>query len=209
MKRMFTMKKIHVLSGLMISVFVTLHLFNHLCSVWGAGFHMEVMRTLRMVYRNDFAETILLLAIAAQIYSGLCLFRTKRRTAKTFFEILQTYSGLYLAVFFVIHLSAVFAGRLYFNLDTGFYFGVAGINTFPVNLFFIPYYALAVFSCFAHAAAIHRKKMKRSVFSLTPETQAKAVLLLGACVTIFMFYGLTNQFKGVEIPEKYHMIPRK
>lgn len=138
-------KSIHYTSGLIITIFITLHLFNHLCSIAGAEAHTEVMNTLRLFYRNIFIETVLLIAVIIQIVSGLILFKTNRKKAISFFEKLHIWSGLYLALFFVIHLGAVFTGRYLLHLDTNFYFGVAGLNTFPVNLFLFHITGLQLF----------------------------------------------------------------
>ncbi len=199
-------KKIHYISGLIITVFVGLHLFNHCYSILGADNHIALMITLRGFYRNTVFETILLLAVVIQIYSGARLFLVNRKVAKTFFEKLHIWTGLYLAAFFVIHLSAVFLGRFFLQLDTNFYFGVAGINSFPFNLFFIPYYGLAILSFFGHLASIHNKKMRTSILYLTPLQQAKAILVLGFLLTVLIFYGLTNHFQGVAIPSEYNIL---
>lgn len=199
-------KKIHYVSGLTITIFVGLHLFNHCFSILGADKHIEVMTTLRLFYRNIFVETILLLALATQVYSGLKLYKAKRQTAKTFFEKLHIWTGLYLALFFIIHLGAVFAGRFFLQLDTNFYFGVAGLNNFPTNLFFIPYYGLAIISFFGHIAAIHSQKMQHTVFGLTAIMQSNLILVFGICLTLVIFYGLTNHFQGVEIPIEYNVL---
>lgn len=199
-------RKIHFISGTTIAIFIGLHLFNHTYSIFGADKHIELMSGLRAFYRNIVAETILILAVLVQMVSGLRLFREKRRKAITTFDKLQIWTGLYLAAFFAIHLSAVFVGRWVLNLDTNFYFGVAGLNHFPINLFFIPYYALAIIAFFGHIAAIHSKRMKRDVVGLTPSVQAKIILALGVCLTIVIFYGLTNRFRGVEIPKEYHLL---
>ncbi len=199
-------KRLHYISGLTITIFVGLHLFNHTCSIFGADRHIAVMNTLRLFYRNIFLETILLSAVFVQIISGLKLFRANRKTATSNFDKLHIWTGLYLAIFLVIHLTAVLGGRFYLHLDTNFYFGVAGLNTFPYNLFFIPYYGLAVFSFFGHIASIHSKKMKQNVFSLTPNEQSKGILFLGLCLTVLIFYGLTNQFNGVQIPTEYKIL---
>lgn len=201
-----TTRKIHYLSGLTITIFIGLHLFNHFCSIFGAEKHIEIMNMLRHFYRNIFVETMLLLAVLVQIISGLKLFRTSQKIATSHFEKLHIWTGLYLAIFFIIHLSAVFGGRLFLHLDTNFYFGVAGLNSFPFNLFFVPYYGLAIFSFFGHIAAIHNKKMKSVLLSLTPKQQAKAILIFGLILTITIFYGLTNQFSGVKIPKEYEVL---
>jgi hypothetical protein len=199
-------KRIHYLSGLTISIFVGLHLFNHFCSIWGVEKHLEIMNVLRYFYRNILIETILLIAVLVQIISGLKLFQENRKTANTLFEKLHIWTGLYLAIFFSIHLSAVFAGRLFLHLDTNFYFGVAGLNSFPTNLFFIPYYGLAIISFFGHIASIHSKKMKKTILNLPPDGQATAIFIFGIILTVAIFYGLTNRFNGVVIPKEYNIL---
>ena len=201
-----TIKKIHYITGLAVTIFVGLHLFNHVCSIFGADKHIEIMNSLRLVYRNIFVEIILLSAVIVQIYSGLKLFKTARKTAISNFDKLHIWTGLYLAIFFVIHLSAVLGGRFFLHLDTNFYFGVAGLNSFPFNLFFVPYYSIAIISFFGHIACIHNKKMKHNIFSLTPSGQSKTILIFGIFLTITIFYGLTNHFEGVKIPTEYNVL---
>ncbi|NIF06395.1 hypothetical protein F3J23_13185 [Chryseobacterium sp. Tr-659] len=199
-------KSLHYFSGLTISLFVGLHLFNHICSIFGADLHIEIMHAFRKLYRNPISETVLLLAVVVQIISGLSLFFILRKNTHLKFEKLQILSGLYLAFFLMIHVSAVLTGRFYLHLDTNFYFGAAGINTFPLNLFFIPYYSLAILSFFGHIAAIHYKKMQMSIYQISPATQSKAILILGIFTTLLIFYGFTNRFLGVQIPEEYNIL---
>src|SRR5690606_4267510 len=136
----------------------------------------------------------LLLAVLVQIISGLKLFKKNRKIANTSFEKLHIWTGLYLAIFFVIHVSAVLVGRYFLQLDTNVYFGVAGLNSFPASMFFIPYYGLAIISFFGHVAAIHSRKMKKQIFKLSPNRQATIILLFGVVFTLTIFYGLTNHF---------------
>jgi hypothetical protein len=201
-----TTRRIHYLSGVVISIFVGFHLMNHAYSVFGPERHIELMTSLRLLYRNILVEVILMLAVAVQIISGLSLFAISRKSATSNFDRLHIWSGLYLAIFLVIHVSAVFAGRYFLNLDTNFYFGVAGLNTFPTNLFFVPYYALAILSFFGHVASIHNKKANEVIMGLKVDSQAKAILILGMLVTLLIFWGLTNHLQGVEIPEEYKVL---
>lgn len=201
-----TTRKIHYISGLTITIFIGLHLFNHICSIFGAEKHIEIMNSFRHFYRNIFVETILFLAVLVQIISGLIFFRTNRKTAISFFDKLHIWTGLYLAIFFIIHLSAVLGGRLFLQLDTNFYFGVAGLNSFPFNLFFVPYYGLAILSFFGHIASIHNKKMKQTIIGISPKSQSIGILTFGLILTFVIFYGLTNQFNGVPIPKEYNIL---
>lgn len=199
-------KQLHYISGLVITIFIGLHLFNHICSIFGPEVHISVMTTLRLFYRNVIVEAILLLAVLVQIISGLKLFKENRKTVVSKYEKLHVWTGLYLAIFFIIHLSAIMVGRLFLNLDTNFYFGVAGLNSFPLNLFFIPYYALAIIAFFGHVACIHNKKVKRNLFSLTPTKQSTIIFIVGICLAIVILFGLTNHFRGVKIPNAYHVL---
>ncbi|WP_200822838.1 hypothetical protein [Aquimarina sp. AU58] len=200
------MKRIHYISGVIITIFISFHLFNHSYSLFGVEEHIRLMDKFRWVYRNVFAETLLLIAVFIQIFSGIRLFLRRRKNTTGFFEKLQVWSGLYLAIFFVFHLGAVFAGRFFLDLDTNIYFGVAGLNTFPINLFFIPYYGLAILSFFGHISAIHYIKMKSNVLGITPKRQSVLILVLGVVVTLVLFYGLTNGYRGIEIPKEYHIL---
>ena len=200
------MKRIHFISGIIIAFFVVLHLFNHIYSLFGADAHIDLMNDLRVIYRNVIAETILLSAVVIQIISGIKLFLKKRKSKSDFFGKLQIWTGLYLAFFFLIHLSAVFSGRLILNLHTNFYFGVAGLNTFPFNLFFLPYYGLAIISFFGHLSAVHSIKMNNKIFGIEPIKQSYGILIIGIILTLIILYGLTNGFNGVEIPKEYDIL---
>lgn len=199
-------KTVHYFSGLAITLFIGLHLFNHLMSVFGAVAHIEWMDFFRKFYRHSIVEGLLLLAIVVQIVSGLQLFFRKRKVVQDFYEKLQIWTGLYLAFFLVIHLSAVMAGRWILMLDTNLYFGAAGLNTFPLNLFFVPYYALAILSFFGHIAAIHAQKMKMELLGIGVKQQSTMILIVGVIVTLIIFYGLTNGFSGLEIPKEYELL---
>jgi len=199
-------KKLHYFSGITLAVFISIHLFNHFFSIWGADRHIKLMDTLRHFYRNPFFEGLILSAVVVQIVSGFSLVRRKRKNITTRFEKIQVWTGLYLAFFLLIHVSAILTGRYVLHLDTNFYFGAAGLNTFPLNLFFIPYYGLSIVGVSGHVAAIHSQKMKRVVFGLTPGAQSKLVIYAGIVAAIVILYGFTNQFNGVTVPTEYNIL---
>ncbi len=203
------MNRLHFITGSVIFIFILTHLGNHLAGFLSADSHINLMNALRKVYRNPVIETVLLLSILSQVISGLTLFIHKRKFANEFFGKLQLWSGLYLAAFFLIHVSAVMIGRYFLNLDTNFYFGAAGLNVFPINLFFIPYYGLAILAFFGHLSAIHFRKMKFQLLGISVSNQSKAILLMGIFVTVMILYGLTNGFTGADIPKEYHILVGK
>lgn len=113
--------------------------------------------------------------------------------------------GTLFSRFLYVPFGSRFFCRHLLNLDTNFYFGVVGLNSFPYNLFFIPYYGLAILSFFGHIASIHCKKMKYFIFGLSPQKQSFVILTFGFILTIVLFYGLTNHFQGIEIPTEYDL----
>ncbi len=199
-----SLRKLHYCSAIIITGFIVLHLFNHVASLISIKKHIEMMDTFRKIYRNPFAEIVLLMAVMFQVFSGIRMFSIQRKTATGFFEKLQLWSGLYLAIFFMIHLSAVMAGRFILQMDTNFYFGAAGLNQFPFNLFFIPYYSLAIFSFFAHIASVHYRKMKSRNRDAT--MQSRLIIIVGVSTVFILMYGLTNGFNGVAIHSEYGIL---
>jgi hypothetical protein len=200
------LRHIHFISGLILCVFIAMHLFNHLYGILGAERHIALMGTLRLFYRNIVSETLLLAACLTQVVSGIALVRRRDREALGKFDKLQVWSGLYLSFFLVFHIGAVMVGRFVLHLDTNYYFGVAGMNAFPTMLFFIPYYTLAIMAVTGHIAAIHGRKATRYLLGFSPQQQAYAILVVGFCITLATFYALTDHFHGVTVPEAYNVL---
>jgi succinate dehydrogenase/fumarate reductase cytochrome b subunit len=180
-------KKLHFYSGITISIFVFLHLFNHFMVLTSAEKHLEIMDSLRLIYRNLVAESILLIAVVIQVISGIIQFRKMKNTKG--FERLQVVSGLYLAFFFVIHVSAVMAGRT-MGTDTNLYFAIGGLYVFPAKLFFIPYYSLSIIAFFSHLAGIHYKKSQAYFTEKQANLQAKILVVLGIISSVLIMFGM-------------------
>ncbi|MFN6373718.1 MAG: hypothetical protein ACK4YD_00995 [Chitinophagia bacterium] len=199
------MNKLHRICGLILVCFVGIHLFNHLCSLLGADAHLAVMQQLRKVYRNPFVETVLLMAVVLQIISGLSFVFSKQKNKWKSCAKWQVCSGFYLAVFLFIHVGAVLAGRFILELDTNIYFGVAGLNSFPANLFFIPYYTLAIAAFFMHLAALHAQRMHKNIAGVSVALQTKLLIITGVLIAFAVLYGMTNGFRGLPLPAAYNI----
>lgn len=198
------LKKLHFISSLFLFTFISAHLLNHFIAVFSFEDHISTMNFLRTIYRNPVIEILLMALILFQIVSGFSLFLMKKKSVK-FLDHLQSFSGLYLSLFFIIHILAVMVARFHLKLDTNIYFGVAGLNTFPYLLFFIPYYSLAIFSFFAHIATVHAKKMTRVILGVSVIHQAYLILCIGVIFTVAVLYSLTAGFQGVILPDKFKL----
>ncbi|UYZ60752.1 hypothetical protein [Hymenobacter latericus] len=197
-------KTYHYWTGLLLAVFVFIHLANHLVALGSAEAHLKTMAMLRSFYRNPVVETALLLAVAGQIVTGAALYwRSRKQPERRWAERIQVYSGLYLAFFLLVHTAAVLGGRLYLGLDTNLYFAAAGINTFPFSLFFVPYYFLAVVAIFLHVASLHYQKGVALWGEANARRQALGIGGVGVAVALLILFAMTNRLQGLPIPAPY------
>jgi len=197
------MKKVHYYSGVFLSLFIVLHFANHLFSLVSPAKHIAIMDSIRPFYRNILIEPLLFLGCLVQIIAGINLAKQKRKNLVDHFDRLHLYSGLYLAFFLLIHPAAILVGRYILAIDTNFWFGAMGLNIFPVNLFFVPYYFLGIFAFFAHLACIHRKRVTELNWSVNADRHAKIILGAGLVIGILILAGMTGFFQGLEVPADY------
>jgi len=197
------MKKVHFYSGLLLSLFVIVHLFNHLLGFFSIDWHIAFMDKARLFYQNSVIEPLLLLAILVQIISGVNLVWRWGLKQKNLQAFLHVYSGLYLAFFLFAHTSATLAGRFLLQVDTNFYFAATVVNVYPYYFIYVPYYFLGVFAFFVHIGCIIHLKMHR-----LPKQQKQyifvALLSFGGLVGVIILMGLMN---NIEFPPTYqHLI---
>ena len=200
----FRLQIFHYWSGLLLAVFILVHLANHLVALGGAAAHQATMATLRVVYRHPAVEALLLLAVAGQGFTGLRLYWLRRRHPHgSVAERVQLWSGLYLAFFLLVHTGAVLTGRAWLGLDTNLYFAAAGINTWPFSLFFVPYYFLAVVAVFLHLASLHYQKASPLFGPRRARRHAWGVAGAGVAVALLILLGMSNRLQGLPIPPRY------
>jgi hypothetical protein len=115
---------------------------------------------------------------------------------------LQALSGLYLAIFLLIHVFSVLAGRWFLGLDTNFNFASAGFYIGARWLFFAPYYFLAITSLFTHAgcAAYWNLAKKRPVIANRLLTLC---IVSGAGLALAIVLALAGKLYPVTIPATY------
>jgi hypothetical protein len=147
----------HGMSALVILIiFLLPHIANHLTAIWNVDLHKTVMQGLRRIYRTDTIQPLLVSLFVFQIASGLGLWRARMRVGADFFGTLQTAAGIYLAIYIVSHMMAVFVlGRVVIKVDTDFLFASGaptGLLHDPWNVRLIPHYSLAVCALFIHLA---------------------------------------------------------
>ena len=196
------LRQLHALSAVVIMVYAAVHIANHLTALAGIQPHIAFMKTARAVYRVQVLELLLLACVAFQVLSGLVLVFRRWRQRRGLVPWLQAIAGAYLAFFLLVHVSAILFGRGVLHLDTNFYYAAAGFHVPPFQLFFAPYYFLAVVALFTHlACAIYwwRLAAGRQPTGLVIAVPAT----LGVAISMFIVLSLSGVFYPVDIPAEY------
>lgn len=200
------MKQIHRFTGILVSFFIVAHLFNHLMAWHGIATHQALLDNFRIFYRNPFVEVILIGSFLFQSYSGIMLFiNLRKKESKTVADKIQMYSGLVLGLFIIQHISATIGQRLYFELDTNFYFAARVVLLSPVKYYFIPYYFLGIMSFATHIANTHRTKMTPIVGFNKANIHFYMIVTffaVAACMILYIFMG---GHYPINIPAKYNV----
>jgi succinate dehydrogenase/fumarate reductase cytochrome b subunit len=145
----------HGFSGAVITLFVLFHLSNHLVGLLGPEAHAAFADVGRTVYRNPVVEPVLVVLMTLQILGGLHLAWKWTAYPRSFQEAVQIATGLYLSVFLISHMSAVFIlARTVLQIPTDWAFATGaasgGIIHDAWNIRLFPHYTLGVFFVLAH-----------------------------------------------------------
>lgn len=144
----------HGSAGLLVALFIGFHLFNHLFSLAGEETHARLMDWGRQFYRSPLIERLLIAALLFQVISGLRLAWQWSARGGDFQRLFQLASGVFLAVFILGHLNAVFVfARTWAGIETDWAFATGaptGLIMDPWSIRLLPHYALGVFFILAH-----------------------------------------------------------
>jgi hypothetical protein len=183
--------------AVLVTAFLAVHIANHLAAIDSVAAHLRFMDLARLVYRQPVIETILLLGVAMQGASGVRLVWAgwKRRSGAIAW--IQAASGLYLALFLLIHVAAIFYGRVVAGLDTNFHYAAAGLHVGPFVYFFAPYYFLAVLALFTHLGCAMSWRVRRRALVVALASCA------GAAIAALILAALMGKVHPYEVPQKY------
>ncbi|MBL4813081.1 MAG: hypothetical protein JKX69_12190 [Rhodobacteraceae bacterium] len=191
---MAKLRKAHRLMARLLAVFLLLHLAHHLTLLGGTGAHLALGAWLAPLYRFVPLTVLLTIGFAAQAALGLVI-AWRRGWPRTRWPRAQLVSGPYLAFFMAQHIGEVLLARAEGVVETNTHFAAAGLHIWPLSLYFIPYYALAIFALFVHLAAVLRRR--------AGPRPAAALALFGLGFGIAVSAGLAGLFGGPNPPQVY------
>lgn len=179
-------RHIHASSAIVLATFAVAHVFNHSVAIVSLGTHTAVLHILRLAYRQNVAQTILVAAVAVQVCTGVIMVWKYYLRRATPMRNLQVVSGLYLAVFLVSHLVTVFTTRRS-GIDTDFVWAShapGGLLGSLSSVSLLPRYSLAVFAVFVHLACQARWNLTRVLSESAARKASYSVMALGVAATV-------------------------
>ena len=196
---MIALRRLHRTTAALLALFAALHIVNHLVALAGVPMHLAFMKAARLVYRQPLVEAVLLIAVSAQVATGLSLVVAGWKQRRGLVPWIQAASGLYMIFFLGVHVSAVVYGRIALHLDTNFYYAAAGFHVPPFELFFAPYYFLAVFALFTHVGCAlywHVAEGRRALAFAIP-------VAVGGVISLLIGLALAGVLSTVNVPDQY------
>ncbi|MCT4580891.1 MAG: hypothetical protein N4A35_05680 [Flavobacteriales bacterium] len=198
------MKNLHRLSGIIVSLFIIVHLTNHLMAWLSIESHQHFLETARTIYQHPLVEPFLLACFAFQSISGtLLFFKLRKNSHLSTSDKIQMYSGLILGVFLLQHISVSVGQRILTGLDTNFYFAANVVLKWPLKLYFIPYYFLGIFSLGLHVANTHRIKISTYIGIRKANLHFYIIVITFTAIAIIILYLLMGGHYPIEMPEQY------
>jgi hypothetical protein len=186
----------HGVSALAILLlFVGPHIGNHLAGFWSGSLHIEIMKAARRVYRDDIVQPVLLALIGFQILSGTALVRRRMRMPSDFLGTVQTMSAVFVGVYFLAHMTAVFATR-HAGTDTNWIWLTRPNDSMLVslsNLRLIAHYWVGPIAIVAHVACgLRAVLLRHDVSTATANRLALALITLGVVASSLIIAALLN-----------------
>jgi hypothetical protein len=177
-------RRLHRASALLILIFALIHVANHVIAIVNVPTHSALLAVLRAAYRQPAVEVVLLAAIAFQIASGGALVWWAHLRRPTVSTGVQMLSGVYLAVFFMAHVTAALMARP--DTDTNFVWaaGQRGLLASPRLTYLLPYYLLGVAALFAHVGQYARVRLLRVMPVVSVQRLSYAGMAVGATVVL-------------------------
>ena len=179
-------RHIHATSAVVLAAFALAHVLNHSVAIVSLATNTAMLNVLRLAYRQNIGQTILIAAVAVQVCTGLTMASKYYLRRAAPLRNLQLLSGLYLAVFLITHLITVFTVRRA-GINTDFIWAshapaglLASISTVPL----LPRYALAVLAVFVHLACQARWNLSRLISQSAARAVSHSLIGLGLATTV-------------------------
>jgi hypothetical protein len=186
-----------VSASAILLLFIGPHIVNHAAGFWNGPVHIAIMNVVRRVYRDDIVQPVLLALIGFQILSGTALVRRRMRMPSDFLGTVQTMSAVFVGVYLLAHMTAVFATR-HAGTDTNWIWltrpnGSMLVSLNPSNLRLIAHYWVGPIAIVAHVACgLRMVLLQCDISPATTNRIALALITVGVVASSVILVALLN-----------------
>jgi len=164
--------------------FLLAHLVNHDVALWSVKLHRVVMEWLRLWYRSEWLEPVLLTLLLVMVATGVPMVVDHSRRSADVFRIIQMATGVYLAIFLCAHVLAVLGARRA-GIETDWRFATGANGLLDGRCMLIPYYIYATFFSTLHVGCgLRIVLMKHGVEEVIANKAVCAVAAAGMLITM-------------------------
>jgi hypothetical protein len=180
-----------ITAATILLTFLLWHIGNHVLAMWSLEKHKAVMDLLRLWYRSDLVQPIVVALFLWQLVSGLRLLWSKLPQTGDVYSSIQTATAAYLAIYIPSHLIAVFLlGRWFLGVDTDFAWASGaptGLLLDPWNVRLIPHYSLAVLFLIGHlAVGLRTVLLNHDVSTIAADRLTWIICSIGLAVSLLV-----------------------
>ena len=186
-----------VSASAILLLFIGPHIVNHAAGFWNGPVHIAIMNVVRRVYRDDIVQPVLLALIGFQILSGTALVQRRMRMPSDFLGTVQTMSAVFVGVYLLAHMTAVFATR-HAGTDTNWIWLTRPndsmlVSLSPSNLRLIAHYWVGPIAIVAHVACgLRMVLLQRDISPATTNRIALALIAAGVVTSSIILAALLN-----------------
>jgi len=167
--------------------FLVAHLANHSLALWSVELHGAVLKTLRLWYRSEWIEPMLITLLLVMIASGVPMVLRHSRQRLDAFRVVQLATGAYVAVFLCSHVIAVLIGRR-LDIETDWFFASGPDSLLDGSSLFgrlIPHYLFSTLCLIVHVGCgLRIVLLKHGINPVVSNRALYAVSSVGMVVTV-------------------------
>lgn len=199
------LKHAHRINAAILTIFIIVHVTTHVSGIFGIEVYNTVQSYFRVIYRHALIEPILLTSIISQLIIGaILLIRSLRQGRPSgFWAWTQILSGGYFLLFATQHLIALAEVRLFFGLDTNFYWPATVMASAPSIYYFAPYYFLGVLAILSHVAVGIRYAILDAGYPKLANRVGLSIIMGAACLSAFILPILAGAYFPIELPDPW------
>jgi hypothetical protein len=148
------LRVIHGVTALcLLCAFLIAHLINHDLAVWSVALHDAVMKWLRLWYRSEWVEPILLVLFVVMLCTGIPMVARHARQRMDAIRVVQVATGVYVGAFICSHVFATLMARTR-GIETDWFFAAGPTSLLDGSLLsrLIPHYFYGALFLSVHVA---------------------------------------------------------